>query len=255
MEDLDLKEEERVELPEGWNSYDEIWIKKDDFKDKNGGEINDIEQKINKFIELLNKVKVSDFKGGITNFCFRFPDIVKDIFGHKCDPMVVTTSGFFGKKTTTTKSTNPFDYKDFCDAIFNFIDENSKNGEAKKQNYCLLMDRIFLGKFIGYDGKLEYDNTKNVIQVKINGIFDKSEWQHMPMVSSVFMEKLYEKINSEDIKRYTVKFVLGSKSENEEDANKFEVSKYGSIIIDTNSMNEENKENGNKDDKLSSLTN
>ena len=108
----DLNREERVKLPEGWNSYNKTWITKDGFKDQKGKEITDIDDKIKKFIELLNNVDVSKFEGGITNFCFRFPYIVKDIFGTECK---LQKGGWFGKD----KSTNPFDYKGFCDAIFN----------------------------------------------------------------------------------------------------------------------------------------
>ena len=102
----DLNREERVKLPEGWNSYNKTWITKDGFKDQKGKEITDIDDKIKKFIELLNNVDVSKFEGGITNFCFRFPYIVKDIFGTECKLQKI---GWFGKD----KSTNPFDYKGY----------------------------------------------------------------------------------------------------------------------------------------------
>ena len=130
MEDSTTKKEERVKLPEGWNSYNKTWITKDDFKDKKGKEITDIDKKIKKFIELLNNVGVSKFEGGITNFCFRFPDIVKDIFGTECKLQKGNRVTRFWIKD---KSTNPFDYKGFCDAIFDFIDKQSVK-EAKKQN-------------------------------------------------------------------------------------------------------------------------
>ena len=242
----DSKKEKRVELPEDWNSCDKTWIKKDDFKDKNGGEINDIEQKINKFIELLNKVKVSDFKGGITNFCFRFPNIVESIFGHKCDPMVVK-SGFFSKKTT--KSTNPFDHENFCDAIFNFIDKNSEE-EAKKQNYCLLFEMIFMKSgYIGDSSSFSYNGAEKSVEDYISNIFNRDKWTHMPIISSQFMKTLCSKINDKDIEKYNLQFVLSqasikqfswsSDSAENDEVDRQKISSYGSIVINIKEKEEE----------------
>ncbi|MBQ9491273.1 MAG: hypothetical protein IJU86_00645 [Firmicutes bacterium] len=222
MEDSTTKKEERVKLPEGWNSYNKTWITKDDFKDKKGKEITDIDKKIKKFIELLNNVGVSKFEGGITNFCFRFPDIVKDIFGTECKLQKGNRVTRFWIKD---KSTNPFDYKGFCDAIFDFIDKQSVK-EAKKQNYCLLLEMIFMKPgFIGSYGNFEYDGTLISIENHVLYIFTQKTWTHMPIISSMFMEKLCSKITNTDIEKYNFKFVL--KSEN----NVQEISKYGSIVI------------------------
>ena len=229
MEDSTTKKEERVKLPDDWNSYDKTWMKKDDFKDKKGKKIDDIDKKIKKFVELLNRIKPLEFKGGITNFCFRFPYIVKDIFGTECK---FKKEGVLFK---TNKSTNPFDYKEFYSAIFNFIDKNSGSEDAKKQNYCLLLEMIFMEPdFIGSYDNFGYDGTLISIGNHVLYIFTQKAWKHMPIISSMFMEELRKRIDSDDIEKYSVKFVLGSKSENEEEANKFdteEISKYGSIVI------------------------
>ena len=219
MEDLTTKKEQRVQFPEGWNSYDGTWIKKDDFKDQKGKEITDIDDKIKKFIELLNNVDVSKFEGGITNFCFRFPYIVKDIFGTECK---LQKGGWFGKD----KSTNPFDYKGFCDAIFNFIDKNSRSDDAKKQNYCLLFEMISIKfGFIGSDDIFGYDGTLINIENHILYIFTQKAWTHIPIISSQFMKTLCSKIKYGDIEKYNFKFVL------KEENNDQEVSSYGSIFV------------------------
>ena len=218
-------EDSKVKLPEGWNSYDGTWIKKNDFKNKKGGEITDIDDKIKKFVELLNNVDVSKFKGGITNFCFRFPDIVKNIFGTKCE---VQKGNFLTQLWIEDKSTNPFDYTDFCNAIFDFIDKNSRSEDAKKQNYCLLFEMIFMKSgFIGSCDSFNCDGTLQNMEDHILYIFTQKAWTHMPIISSMFMEKLCSKITNTDIEKYNFKFVL--KAEN----NDQEISKYGSIVINS----------------------
>ena len=215
----DLNREERVKLPEGWNSYNKTWITKDGFKDQKGKEITDIDDKIKKFIELLDKVKVSEIKGGVTNFCFRFPDIVKNVFGTECK---LQKGGLFKKG----KSTNPFDHQNFCDTIFDFIDKNSGSEDAKKQNYCLLFEMIFMTPgFIGYDDDVRYDSTLENMKDHILYIFTQKTWTHMPIISSMFMEKLCLKITNTDIEKYNFKFVLKAKNDDQE------ISKYGSIVI------------------------
>ena len=240
----DLKKEERVELPEGWNSGDNTWIKIDDFKNKKDGKIddNDIEQKIKKFIKLLKDIDPSKMTGGITNFCFKFPSIVASIFGTQCSTITRSTKSkrLFSKKTTATINTNPFDYKNFCDAIFSFIDEKSGGEKATKQNYCLLFEMIFMQPgYIGDISSFSYEGTSKNLENYITKIFNKNEWTHMPIISSLFMKGLCLKIDKNDIKKYNLKFVLDT-SKNDQAK---EISSYGSIVIKRDGIVLDSKKN------------
>lgn len=134
----------------------------------------------------LNSLKWIKTTDDIKNFCFYFPEILK--------------THLYNEKNKCWIE-NPFDNNDFCNAMFDLLNEDKSN---LSRNCVLLLEGICFPN-IHKDGQ----NTFLFQSIIINGmkLFFSNEWNHMPKPSGRFMNLLTTKILESGVKDCCTKFI------------------------------------------------